>query len=55
MNDSTNVLIVLLARVAWMMVATGWLKQIGEDHVAHTENSKVYCNSTPSAAMFQVV
>jgi hypothetical protein len=38
-----------------MLVATGIPKQIGEDHVAHMENSKIYCNFHPSGMVFQII
>lgn len=37
-----------------MLVSTGVLDQLGEDHVAHTEQSKIYCNFHPSGIMFQM-
>lgn len=42
-------------RIAWMMVATGTLKQIGEDKVAHTETSKINTKSQAPGVMFQVM
>jgi hypothetical protein len=43
------------ARMAWIMVSTGVLEQIGEDQIAHTRLSKVYTNYHPSGIMFQVM
>jgi hypothetical protein len=41
--------------MAWIMVSTGTLKQIGEDQLAHTRLSKVYTNFHPSGMMFQIM
>jgi hypothetical protein len=43
------------ARMAWIMVSTGVLEQVGDDHIAHTRLSKVYTNYHPSGLMFQVM
>ncbi len=43
------------ARIAWMMVSTGILKQIGDDQVAHTRLSKVYVGGHPSGVFFQMM
>jgi hypothetical protein len=37
------------------MVVNGTLKQIGEDHVAHTPNSLVYTNQNPIVSLFRVM
>lgn len=37
-----------------MLVSTGVLEQVGEDHVVHTEQSKVYRDFHPSGVMFQM-
>lgn len=44
-----------LRRLAWIMVSTGTLKQVGEDSVAHTRLSKVYAKRHPSGMLFQIM
>jgi len=41
--------------MAWMMVATGFLNQIGEDQVAHTRLSKLYVYGNPQGVFFQIM
>ena len=38
-----------------MLVATGMLKQVGEDRVAHSRFSKTYISSNPQGKWFQIV
>jgi len=38
-----------------MLVATGMLKQIGEDQVAHSKFSKIYANKNPQGIFFQIM
>jgi hypothetical protein len=45
----------LTGRMAWIMVSTGVLKQIGEDQVAHTRLSRVYVGHHPSGVLFQIM
>ncbi|KAK7545449.1 O-methyltransferase-domain-containing protein [Phyllosticta citricarpa] len=45
----------LLRRMAWMLVATGMLQQVGADHVAHTKFSKIYRNKDPQGIFFQIM
>ncbi|KAK8244357.1 O-methyltransferase [Phyllosticta capitalensis] len=45
----------LLRRMAWMLVATEMLQQVGEDHVAHTKFSKIYRNKDPQGIFFQIM
>ncbi|KAE9987857.1 hypothetical protein EG328_001283 [Venturia inaequalis] len=44
----------ITTRFARMLVSTGILEQAGEDHVVHTEQSKVYRDFHPSGVMFQM-
>ncbi|OQV07915.1 hypothetical protein CLAIMM_12269 [Cladophialophora immunda] len=45
----------LQARMAWMMVATGFLHQIGEDRVAHSRLSKLYVSGNAQGVFFQIM
>lgn len=45
----------LAGRLAWGMVSTGTLRQVGEDEVAHTRLSKVYVNRHASGILFQIM
>lgn len=38
-----------------MLVATGMLKQVGEDRVAHSRFSKTYISNNPQGKYFQIV
>ena len=41
--------------MAWMLVATGMLAQIGEDRVAHTRLSKIYVDGNAQGMFFQIM
>lgn len=41
--------------MCWILVSTGILKQIGEDHVAHTKFSHIYTGDNPQGAFFQIM
>ncbi|KAK2024514.1 O-methyltransferase [Colletotrichum zoysiae] len=45
----------LLVRLAWMLNSTGILKQIGDDSVAHTKNSKIFLNDNPDGDLTQIM
>ncbi|OAP63925.1 hypothetical protein AYL99_03152 [Fonsecaea erecta] len=45
----------LVTRMAWMMVATGFLHQIGEDRVAHSRLSKLYVSGNAQGVFFQIM
>lgn len=45
----------LTGRFASMIVSTGVLRQIGEDHVAHTKLSPIYANNVPQGMFFQIM
>ncbi|KIW62740.1 hypothetical protein, variant [Phialophora macrospora] len=45
----------LITRMAWMMVATGFLRQIGEDRVAHSRLSELYASGNAQGVFFQIM
>ncbi|OAL18498.1 hypothetical protein AYO20_11745 [Fonsecaea nubica] len=45
----------LVTRMAWMMVATGFLHQIGENRVAHSRLSKLYVSGNAQGVFFQIM
>jgi hypothetical protein len=51
----SNYLLIFAARFLWMLVSTGFLKQVGEDHIAHTRLSKIYVDGNPQGAFFQIM
>jgi len=53
--DSLGLEETLITRIAWMMVATGFLNQIGEDQVAHSRLSKSYVHGNPQGVFFQIM
>ncbi|KAF2669467.1 O-methyltransferase [Microthyrium microscopicum] len=45
----------LVRRIAWVLVSTGTLKQIGTDKVENTTKSMVYVNNDSNGMMFQIM
>jgi len=43
-----------LARLAWVLVSNGLLKQVGEDQVAHTPRSKFFVDASPVGLIYQI-
>ncbi|KAF7556981.1 hypothetical protein G7Z17_g1040 [Cylindrodendrum hubeiense] len=43
----------LITRLAWMLVGTGLLKQVGIDQLAHTETSKSFVSSSPLSSLVE--
>ncbi|KAJ0339414.1 hypothetical protein COL154_009951 [Colletotrichum chrysophilum] len=41
---------VLIRRVCWVLVATGFLEQRGHDQIGHTSHTRIFANSTTSNA-----
>lgn len=42
-------------RLAWMLVATGVLEQVGESSVAHTKFSRIYVGQNAQGQFFQIM
>ncbi|KAK3393405.1 S-adenosyl-L-methionine-dependent methyltransferase [Podospora didyma] len=47
--------VLLITRLAWVLVGTGILKQVGADQVAHTAKSPVYIGFNPITAMTRLI
>ncbi|KAJ6057615.1 O-methyltransferase [Penicillium canescens] len=47
--------VLLVNRIAWVLVATGILDQIGEDRVTHTARSKIYLKDDPFGKLFIIM
>lgn len=45
----------LVVRLAWMLNSTGILKQVGDDGVTHTENSKIFLDDNPDGDLTQIM
>ncbi|KAK3382753.1 S-adenosyl-L-methionine-dependent methyltransferase [Lasiosphaeria ovina] len=53
--EKVNADVILLVRLAWILVATGVLEQIGTDRIAHTRKSKIYIGTNPVTAMVRLI
>ncbi|KAK1725187.1 O-methyltransferase [Colletotrichum acutatum] len=45
----------LLRRLAWVLVSSGMLRQVGKDKIAHTEKSRQYLPGTPDELLLHMM